>query len=183
MSDYLEIEPGLIVSDDGEIIESAHQNDTLAFVARRRHEAHVQEKDWHDFKRVLDAVLMRQQSEKRTAYGDTVVTVQGGTYQTFDRVGFAAFLSQIELTRDELLALAGAATGFAREDMPDATHDIYDESVTTKEKRPWVLSSVARRPAPHPKVVGGSELEDMPRGVGGSAGGLEASVATLGASR
>ncbi len=148
LPDYIDVGDGLVISEDGEIVESAGINDPLAFIARKRHEAHIQEKDWHDYKATLDAVLKRKQDERRTAYGDYVITVMSGDYRKFHADKFAAGLDGTEFTREELVSLVLAATGFDRDLLPTVAVSAYDEAVEVKGKAPWVLSSIARKLAP-----------------------------------
>ena len=44
VSDYIEVAPGLVVSEDGEVIEGA--DDAIAMLIRHRHDAHTQEVEW-----------------------------------------------------------------------------------------------------------------------------------------
>jgi hypothetical protein len=150
MSDYFEIEPGLVISEDGEIVDNANQDDSLAFIARRRHEARVQLKAYEDYIRVLDAVLLKKQHDKRVAYGDTVCTIAGGTYSKTDAAAFSDALEDLPLEAADLLDVIGAATGFKRELLGwnEKVLAAFDANTATLEKRPWLQTSIARKPAP-----------------------------------
>ena len=148
MTDYLNLGDGLIVSDDGEIIEAAGIDDTLAFIARKRHEAKRQEAEWEAYRKTLDQVLLRKQHEKRVAYGDVVTTISGGTYDTTDAGLFAQSLWDQSLELEVLFEIIASATGFKRALLPERVRDLYDAATTTHDKRPWVVTSIARQPAP-----------------------------------
>ncbi len=158
MSDYIEIEAGLVISEDGEIIDAANVDDPIAFLARQRHEAKVQEKEWAERVSVLDRVLLKQQGEKRMSYGTVVVDVRTGTYPKFDRAEYADAISEIEFTREELMALVLAAKDFDRASLPAAVVDIYDEALKHPEKRPWIQTSNVRKAAPAVRKVAAEEV-------------------------
>lgn len=155
MADYIEIEPGLVISDDGEIIESAGIDDAMAFLARRRHEAHVQEKEWESYGKTIDMVLLKRQSEKKLSYGDVVISVMGGTYPKTNSTLFAEELADMPLEIEFVFDIIAAATGFRRDTdaegrgvLPESVRALYDECTAHPEKRPWIQSSAVRKQAP-----------------------------------
>lgn len=159
MSDYLDLGDGLVVSDDGEIVSSAGIDDPLAFIARRRHEAKRQEDEWQAYRKTLDAVLLRKQEERRVAYGDVVTTLSSGTYNTTDTGFFAELLFARTLEPETFLEVIAAALGFKRDLLPEAVRDLYDTATTTHEKRPWVITSTARKSAPAMQHVAAEMVE------------------------
>ena len=168
MSDYIEVEPGLVIDSEGEIIESASIDDAMKFLAARRHEAKQQLKAYEHYIDDLDRVLLRYQKDRKLAYGDVVISVRGGTYRKTDAQKFADMLSAMAVEFDDLMGLVAAATGFKRDDVPEILRDAYDDCTATLEKRPWIESDVARKPAPVMAAPSGKMLA-----------GLEASVEAL----
>jgi len=156
MADYIEIAPGLVVSEDGEIIESGSIDDPLKFLVSQRHEANVQIKSWEARRAVLDAVILRKQSERTVDYSGVVCSLRGGSYSRTDSRAFAAGASEsiggLDWEHPELataiLDIIAAATGFKRDSLPESARDAYDAATLRLEKRPWVETSVARRLAP-----------------------------------
>ena len=148
MSDYIEVEPGLVIDSEGEIIESASIDDAMKFLAARRHEAKQQLKAYEHYIDDLDRVLLRYQKDRKLAYGDVVISVRGGTYRKTNTDAFAQLIGLMPVEDQDLFELVAAATGFKRELVPEILRDAYDECTATLEKRPWIESDVARRPAP-----------------------------------
>lgn len=153
MSDYIELEPGLVIDSDGEIVESASIDDAMKFLAARRHEAKQQLKAYERYIEDLDRVLLRHQKERKLAYGDVVISVRGGTYRKTDTESFAQLVGSMPVEFDDMVALVAAATGFKRELVPESLRDAYDECTATLEKRPWIESEVARKPLLTPVSV------------------------------
>jgi len=148
MSDYIEIAPGMVISEDGEIIDSGNIDDPLKFLVSQRHEANVQVKSWEARRAVLDAVILRKQAERTMDYSGIVCSLRGGTYRKTDAGQLADLLAEMPVESSDLLALVAAATAFKADSVPPILRDVVDDCTTTHEKRPWVETSVARRPAP-----------------------------------
>lgn len=157
MADFWEVVPGLVVDSDGEIIEAADIDDPMKFLAAMRHDAKCQAKEWESRVDNLDRVLLKKQAAKVTVYGDIVSAVKGGTYNKTDARRFAdlildAFPQAFDLEHEEavaaVLAVLAAATGFKKDLLPDGAGDLYSAATAVIEKRPWVETSIARRPAP-----------------------------------
>lgn len=166
---------GVIVDSDGVIVESAIDN-PLLFLAQRRHEAKTQEKAYEDYLRVIDRVLLKNQTDAKLAYGDTVIAVKGGRYATINGSMFADLVWEVVMSEDEnvierLLRIISAGTAFRAaqdEDNPvrpflePAIAEVLDKAKDWHEKRAWVESSVARRPAPKVRIVPNPEEEPVP---------------------
>ena len=161
MSDYIEVEPGLVIDSEGEIIESASIDDAMKFLAARRHEAKQQLKAYEHYIEDLDRVLLRYQKDRKLAYGDVVISVRGGTYRKTNTDAFAELVATMPLEFAEMVALVASATGFKRELVPEILRDAYDECTATLEKRPWIESDVARKPAPVMAAPSGTLLADL----------------------
>lgn len=160
MSDYIEVAPGLVVTEDGEIVEAADIDDPLKFIVLQRHEANMQIKQWEARKAVLDQVIQKRQSDRTVTYGDVVSAIRGGSYNKTDSEALAKALvcegSPLAEAFDfehtdkvaVVLALIGAASGFRKDDVPADAKPLYEAHTATLEKRPWVETSVARKAAP-----------------------------------
>lgn len=148
MSDYIEVAPGLIINEDGEIIESSGIDDPLKFLVAQRHEANVQIKSWEARRAVLDAVILRKQDGRTVDYSGVVCSLRGGTYRKTDAGKLADLLAEMPVESDDLLALVAAATAFRLDCVPPILRDVVEDCTTTHEKRPWVETSAARRLAP-----------------------------------
>lgn len=146
--DYIHVAPGLVVDEDGVIIETASIDDAMKFVAQSRHEAKEQEKEWGARVQVLDRVLLRNQSEKKLTYGDLVVSIRGGTYSKTDAEQFAALVYEKPVELEDLFAVIAAASGFKKDLLPESVREAYEATTTTFEKRSWIESNVARKRAP-----------------------------------
>lgn len=165
MSDFIEVEPGLVIDDNGEIIESAGIDDAVKFLAARRHEAKQQLKAYERYIDDLDRVLLRYQKDRKLAYGDVVISVRGGTYRKTDTTKLADVLGVMAVEFDDLMALVAAATGFRRDDVPEILRDAYDDCTATLEKRPWIESDIARKPAPVRRPPDGALLAALEESV------------------
>ena len=148
MSDYIEVAPGLVVSEDGEIIESSGIDDPLKFLVSQRHEANVQIKSWEARRAVLDAVILRRQADRTVDYSGVVCSLRGGTYRKTDAGKLADLLGEMPVEANDLLALVAAATAFKLDSVPSILREAVEDCTTTHEKRPWVETSAARRLAP-----------------------------------
>lgn len=156
---YIELENGVVVDDEaGEIIGDADIDDVIKFSVSRRHEAKAQEDAYKQLRMVYDQVIIKHQQDKKLTYGDLVCAVKTVPYSTFDAEGFADSISEIEFTREELMALVLAATKFDRAKLPAVVLDAYDEAVTTQMKKPWVETSVVRKQAPVLRRVKAEEV-------------------------
>ena len=160
MGDAIILENGDAVdADTGEFLMVANMDDALKFTAQRRHQAKAEEDAWKAYRAVLDQILIRYQLERRTVYDGLDVSVKGGKYTSFDRESWQADIAEIELTRAELFHIVLAATGFDRDDLPEAAREAFDIATKQHEKRPWVESRVTRTPAPRMKRQPAGELE------------------------
>lgn len=174
----------LIVDSDGVIVET-NIDDPLLMLAQRRHEAKAQIKAYEDYLRTIDQVFLKNQTDAKRAYGDVVLSIRGGRYSTVNGEMFANLLIeryydmlQTEPTDDEhpsfegiLLDVVAAATGYRTEpDAKDADKPYLKPEIVAllnnarewHEKRAWVESSVARRPAPKLRVVADPDAEPVP---------------------
>jgi len=167
--EYIEITPGLVVSDDGEIVESAGITDPLGYIVFQRRDAYEQRKQWEQRQAILDAVILRKQQDKTRAYGETVVTLVGGSYSQTNTKAFAEAVYALPLELEVIFEVIAAADGFKRESLPPEVRQAFDEATQSIPKRAHVRTSVARRAAP-PLIVKHDDhmLEE-----------LEASVAEL----
>lgn len=166
----------LIVDSDGVIVET-NIDDPLLMLAQRRHEAKAQIKAYEDYLRTIDQVFLKNQTDAKRAYGDVVLSIQGGRYSTLNGEAFADLVWEV-VNGDEhndaierLLAVIAAGTSFRAE--PDAKDPakavlepeiaaVLDKAKEWHEKRPWVQSAVARRPAPKVRVVADPDAEPVP---------------------
>lgn len=140
---------GLILDDEtGEIVEAAEGQDSLAIVARRRHEAHTQAEQWKRVQAIYDAVLLRQQEERTATYGDVLIRIAGSSYSKFDAPAFREEIAQTELTPAEWEAIALAASNFDPEALPPIARTIYGQYNQRLSKRPWIMSQAVLRRAP-----------------------------------
>lgn len=169
---FYEVEPGLVVDEDGVIVE-CDIDSPLLFLAQRRHEAHTQMKAHEAYRQVIDRVLLKQQAEKTQAYGDVVISVKSRTYTSFEGEAFADLLyeafgtSEPQLLVSRLLHIVAAATAFRtapdkdRPELPYLDEEAAELLERVKEKhmtKPWIESSVARKPARVARVVPDPEL-------------------------
>lgn len=146
MSEYFDQETGEIVdATDAEAVD-------ISSAAIKRHEAAEQEKAWGARKAIFDSILLKNQNEKNAVYGEQVqISIRNAGYETFDQEGFAEAVQEIELTREELVALVLAAKGFSKDKLPPDVQLIVNDFTTKLQKKPWVLSSVVRKIAPDVK--------------------------------
>ena len=156
---FIELENGVVVDDEtGEPIDECDIDDVVKFSVSRRHEAKAQEDAYKQLRVVYDQIIIKHQQDKKLTYGDLVCSVKTVPYSTFDAASFADSISEIEFTREELMALVLAATKFDRDKLPPIVLDPYDEAVTTQMKRPWVETSVVRKQAPVLRRVKAEEV-------------------------
>jgi hypothetical protein len=148
MSDYIEVAPGLIINEDGEIVESNDIDDPLKFIIAQRHEANVQVKSWEARRGVLDAVILRRQADRTVDYSGVVCSLRGGSYRKTDAGKLADLLAEMPVESDDLLALVAAATAFRLDCVPPILRDAVEDCTTTHEKRRWVETAAARKLAP-----------------------------------
>lgn len=151
-----ENQPALLVDDEtGEILEVPQGVDALFLVAHRRHDAKQQEDAWKAQRAMLDAVLLKKQEEKKAEYGDIIVAIKGGSYSKTDAEAlanlvyerFRSAFSDDSVAVSAVLGLIAAASGFAKDKIPQPTLGIYEEATEWLEKRPWVETRpVLRRP-------------------------------------
>lgn len=173
-AEFYDLGGGLIVDSEGEIVETDEDN-PLLLLAARRHDAHEQMKGWDDWLNKVDRVFLKQQMEKRQAYGTVVIDVCGGSYKVLNGEAFADLAWELVEGAEpmviirRLLQVIAAGTGFrAAQDkrqpelpyLEPAMAAVYEKAREAREKRPWVQSSVARRPAPAVRIVPNPELRD-----------------------
>ena len=147
MSDYIILDDGIVIDDQGEIIESGN-SDALAVIATRRAYAKAQQKQWEAIVADYDRVLLRKQDNARATYGDVVISVRSGTYPKTNAETFADDVAELPLEFGDLITVIAAASGFRRGDLPDAVLAAFDANTEKLTKRPWVESRVAARQAP-----------------------------------
>lgn len=152
MTEYIEIAPGLVVSDAGEIVESTGITDPLSYVVFQRRDAYEQRKQWEQRQAILDSVILRKQQDKTRAYGETIVTLVGGSYAQTDSKAFAEAVYELPLELEVIFETLAAASGFKRESLPPEVRQAFDAATEKMPKRAYVRTSVARRAAP-PLIV------------------------------
>lgn len=166
----------LIVDSDGVIVET-NIDDPLLMLAQRRHEAKTQIKAYEDYVRTIDQVFLRNQTDAKRAYGDVVLSIKGGRYSTVNGEAFADLVWEV-INGDEhndaierLLGVIAAGTAFRTEpDTKDPAKPVLapeiaavlDKAREWHEKRSWVESSVARKPAPRLRVVADPDAQPVP---------------------
>lgn len=166
----------IIVDSDGVIVDT-NIDSPLLYVAQRRHEAKTQAKAYEDYIQSLDRVLLKNQTDPKLAYGDVVVSIRGGRYSTINGEAFADLVWEV-INGDEhndaierLLAVIAAGTAYRAE--PDAKDPakahlepeiaaVLDKAREWHEKRAWVETAVARKPAPKLRVVADPDAEPVP---------------------
>lgn len=162
MSDYVRLDGSDIVFDaeSGEIVSECDINDAVKFIASKRHGAKEQEEEWGKTRKTLDIVLKRHQDVgTNVVYGDLVVAHRTSGYSTFDAPQFRDAISEIEFTKEELMALVMAAKSFDRDLLPMVVQDAYDEAVTAHTKQPWIESRIVRKQAPRLSPVAREAVE------------------------
>lgn len=147
MSEYIYLGDGIVVDDEGEIIESG-SGDVLAVIASRRADAKAQAQRWKDVVRDYDRVLLRKQGTRRQAYGDVVITVGHGSYHQTDAEAFADWVAELPLEFGDIIQTIAASKGFDRAALPESVRAAFDATTTELQKRPWIESRVAERVAP-----------------------------------
>ena len=145
---YLTIDALVIDDETGEIIDAAGIDDPLKFIALKRHEAAQQMKEWEELRRNYDRVLLRNQEEAKTSYGDVVIAKRTSSYPVFDGEAFGGKALDVELTAAERVLFYFAAKGFNRDLLPDVLKPVLDEATEHRQKQPWIESSIARKVAP-----------------------------------
>lgn len=167
MSDYIYLDNGLVIDENGEIIESADPDSALQLIVLRRHEAKRQVKEWQQQVDDLDRVILKRQESRTAVYGDTVATVRGGAYSKTNGFAFAAAIAEAfgdafdfehEDAVQAVLDVIAAATGFKRDALPEEAIPAYELATATLEKRPWVETSPIKRPAPA-RITGPGDAE------------------------
>ena len=152
MAEYIEIAPGLVVDDQGEIIESAGIADPLSYVVFQRRDAYEQRKEWEKRQAILDSVILRKQQDKTRAYGETIVTLVGGSYAQTDSKAFAEAVYALPLELEVIFETMAAASGFKRDSLPPEVRQAFDDATEKMPKRAYVRTAVARKAAP-PVIV------------------------------
>lgn len=148
MADYLYLENGIVIDEDGEIVDAAGHDDPLAYIATRRADAKIQLKEWESYIEGLDRVLLRKQMERRMSYGDVVIRIGGGRYYQTNAKALAEMLSDAEARREDLVGLLAAAKGFRKDEVPEPVRFMYEDVTAAIEKKPWIESAVARKSPP-----------------------------------
>jgi len=148
----------VVVDDDGEIVDSAHIDDRLAFLARQHHYLKDLQVAIKAKLGSIDAVLLKQQGPDRVSYSDLVGARRDRASVTTDVAGFKAELESTELTAEEARELVMAASAFDRKAVPVWIRAVYENYVTEGRTKPWYETALAIR---EPKPVspwGGTEL-------------------------
>lgn len=153
MTEAYDLGDGLVVTDDGEILACADQDDPLAFIVRKRDMAKAMQDEWEKYRKALDTVILRKQTDKRLVYGDLVSDIKGRTYTTTDAGLFAEYLYEHPLELETIFEIIAAAKDFKRDLLPEAARKAYDDATTTHQSKPWVETSKVRQPAPRVRKV------------------------------
>lgn len=154
----IDLGDGLVVDDEsGEVVSLPAGTEKLGFVARKRHEAHDQEKAWGRTRLILDQVLLREQEVPTATYDSVVIRVAGGTYTKTDGQAMAdlvmtrvqaAFSEGVTHDITYVVGIIAAATGFKRDALPEQAVAFYDAVTERMEKRPWIESQPVLKRAP-----------------------------------
>lgn len=159
MPDYIYLDNGIVIDDQGEIIESGNEN-AMAVIATRRAEAKNQQKRWESIVADYDRVLLRNQDRKRVSYGDVVISVCGGSYPKTNAETFADWVAEVPLEFGDIIQTIASATGFKRDLLPESVRGAFDDATETLQKRSWIESRIAERVAPEFERGPGWEEDD-----------------------
>lgn len=166
MPDYIMIEPGLVVDEDGEIIEGGDYG--LKRLVELRHYAKENEDAWAARRKALDPVIKRKQEEPRAVYGDIVTSVRGGTYGKVDGEQLWSLVRERCAGDDglpDLNAVAefiASATGYRKaQDKDDpglpylspAHAELVERATKHFEKQQWVETKRLAEAPPKPSQV------------------------------
>lgn len=149
MSDLIDID-GVLVDEDGVIHEVPAGGDVLAMVASRVMYASEQRKEWEKIERALKRALVAKQPEKKAIYGDVVVSIRQGTRADQDIAAIREAFAEVELTRDEAIALAMAGRDFdaGRLEDYDGLLAVVAAHTHVRPTAPYAIAERVRRDAP-----------------------------------
>lgn len=159
MSELYILGNGVIVTEDGEIIETPPGMDRLAFLATRLEEARTQRKMYEQEEAILQSAILRIMDGKRaiidTGASELVVSVKTGTYPVQHTDEFATMLQEMlpDITKEQLINIIHAARSFAPEALPEEFQPLLAQVTEHRPKRSWVDVSRPKRPSSLQKLA------------------------------
>jgi hypothetical protein len=154
MSDYFEVGDGVVVDEDGVIIDSPmEQADLLTWAASQLLEEQEQGRLSEQRERLLRRLFLRYQEAPKAAYGDVVVSIpKPGSHPEFDAGGWALWVASAEITADDLRWLLARSRPDYTAMPPGWQRDLAQSFYTTKVHAPYARATRVRK-APRLRVV------------------------------
>jgi gamma-glutamyl:cysteine ligase YbdK (ATP-grasp superfamily) len=141
-------------TETGEAFEVIEATDlVLERLITKRHGAKIQEKEWGDYRKGLDAQLLKTLDAPVVTYADLVCRVCHSSRPETDATGFAAELIAAEVSRDVLIAVIAAAKGFSADDLPPEAREAFAHATCKKESALWIQTAPVRKIAPRASEV------------------------------
>lgn len=155
MSEWLEIDPGVWVDENGEIVEGDTLSNTeIEWAANRYYHAKEQREGWEKTEKFLKSRLLLLCTDPRTVAGEWMVSRRQATRKVQDIESLHNWIEGAELRPGELRALAQAAKGYDPALLEDEGLKKQVEMLTRDVRNaPYVVVEPVKKGAPRGKTV------------------------------
>lgn len=155
MAEWIEIEPGVWVDEEGEVVEGwTFDNSDLEWAAARYMNARQQREDWEKAEKFLKARLLNlTKGETNVVAGDYMISRRQAHRQVQNVDGFAQWAVGAELTEAEKFGLIEASKGWDPERVPSSLAEALSNYTTVVANAPFVVVGPVKKAAPKRKSV------------------------------
>lgn len=154
MSEWIEIDEGVSVDiETGEVMtETSALKDEDLFLATRLYEAQAQEKQWKMTVQALKRALMNKMDDPRMNISNQfILTVRQSSRTKFNAEGWNEFINTTEITKEDAIKIAAAATNINPEILPDRWAGLAKMHLVKQANNPYLVCQPIKKAAP--KVV------------------------------
>jgi hypothetical protein len=136
--------------ESGEIEEFAGDaEDQLSRLVHARDDAHRQEKEWGDRRKMFDHMIMARMDAPKIVCGALVAKLAQRTTAKTDVKAFANALAWVEADRSALLEVVAAATGFKADKLlGEDVRRCYEQTTVREPSATWLEVAPVLRRAP-----------------------------------
>lgn len=176
---WIEIEPGLVASEDGELADPAPAN--VRRVLQLYYDAVQQRKEWEKVAGLYGAIVLKEIKRSgdmpltvsildATGAEQELVTRRGnnGDRKNTDVAAFVEAVMEMPLELEDLFQVLSAASGFKEDRLPvvrptdnhpeGIVREAFEQHTERKPTADFVRQSIAKKRAPKARVVPDPEL-------------------------
>lgn len=137
---------GLVVTEDGELLEVPAVPDRVAYLVRQHFAAHEQESEWKHRRQALSRILAQLIGRGEKVFVEDIKAWTQPNPSSLNRDLFKEFVDGAEMTLEDATACLRAATGFDTKELPEWAQDLVKDMSASSG---WhTRTALVARPAP-----------------------------------